>query len=162
MGFPALIVTVSPERLLVWSPGERKAWTGRPSRAALTRWLGLPVDPEILIRFLAGHVPLPPDGAPIQVAEDRGPHVVFEHGGLRERVWVDPAGQPARVQLDNGQRLVVTFERGVTGQLQALLVEAPGQSVEARLRYVSGESVAPPPAAFELRLPPDVAIEPID
>jgi hypothetical protein len=162
IGFPAFIVTVSPERLLIWSPAEGKAWTGRPTAAALARWLGLPVEPPTLIRLLAGYVPTPGEGIPVRVAEDRGPHVVFERGGLRQQVWVDPAGQPARVQLANGQRLVATFERTLGGPLQTLVVEAPGQSAEVRLRYISGEYLTPPPDAFELRLPADVVIESLD
>jgi hypothetical protein len=162
IGFPALVATAGPDRLLVWVPLERKAWAGRPTPQAMARWLGVPAAPDIVIRLLAGQVPLPPAGVPVRVAEDRGPHLVFEQGGTRQRVWVTPDGDPARVELTNGQRFTVTFERAVTGPVTGVFLEAPGQSLEARLRYVSGEYVTPPPEAFELTLPPDVAVERLD
>jgi len=162
LGFPAAIVIAGPERLLVWSPSERKAWIARPTHDAMARWLGLPVAPEMLIRLLAGQVPLPPPDVPVRVAEDGGPHLLVQYGGVRQRVWVTPEGQPARFDLANGHRLTVTFERTVTGQIGGLVVEAPGQSLEARVRYLSADYVTPPPGAFELTLPPDVAVERLD
>ncbi len=162
LGFSALVVTAGPDRLLVFSPGDGRAWSARPTAAAMTRWIGLPVEPAVLIRFLAGHVPLPPEGTPVRAGEDRGPHLLFERNGVTERIWVGAEGQPARVELEDGRRVTATFERAVTGQLISLLVEVPSQSLEAQLRYLSGEYVAPSPAAFELTLPPDLPIERVD
>ena len=163
IGFPAVVLTAGPDRILVFSPVERRAWTGRPTPEAMARWIGVPVEPETLIRLLTGHVPPPPDGVPVRVAEDRGPHVVFERGALRQRVWVTPEGQPARFGRENGQRLTVTFDRTVSGQIQGLVLEAPSHSLEMRLRYISGEYInTPPPGAFELQLSPDVPVERID
>ncbi|HEV8308300.1 MAG TPA: hypothetical protein VGW35_11595 [Methylomirabilota bacterium] len=162
LGLPALIVTTGPESLTIYSPTERKAWRARPTPESMNRWLGVPVRPETLIRLLAGHVPTPPPGVAVRVAEDRGAHIVFEADGARQRVWVTAEGQPARLQLENGERLTVTFERALGGGLQELVVEAPGRSLEAHLRYVSGENMAPPPDAFELPIPPGVPIEAVD
>ncbi|HEV8672908.1 MAG TPA: hypothetical protein VGX21_02590 [Methylomirabilota bacterium] len=162
LGLPAVIVVAGPERLLAYSPAERRAWTARPTPEAMGRWLGVPVEPETLIRLLAGYVPPPPDGVAVRVAQERGPHLVFERGALRERVWVTAEGQPARLQLENGQRLTATFERAIGGPVQALALEVPRQSLEVHLRYISGEYVAPPPEGFEIVLPAGVTIEQLD
>ena len=162
LGFPAVVVTVGPDRLLVVSPGERKAWSARPTPEALGRWIGVPLPPDTLIRLLVGYVPTPPDGAPVRLAEERGPHLVFPQGRVTERVWLTAAGQPARVELDDGQRITAIFDRTVDGQLQGLAVEAPSQSLELRLRYISGEYLAIPPEAFELILPAGMLIESVD
>jgi hypothetical protein len=161
-GFPAVIVTVGPDRLLVVSPGERKAWTARPTPEALARWVGVPVPPDTLIRLLAGAVPPPPPGAAIRVEEDRGPHLVFANGNATERVWVSAEGLPARLELADGQRVTATFERTVEGQLESLVVEAPAQSLEVHLRYISGDYLAVPPDAFEIAVPPDMPVERVD
>ena len=161
-GFPALIVTISPDRLLVLSPGERKAWTARPTAATVARWIGVPVPPDVLIRLLAGAVPPPPAGATIRVEEDRGPHLVFANGRVTERVWVTGEGLPARLALVDRQRVTATFERTVDGTLQSLVIEAPAESLEVHLRYISGEYLALPPDAFEIALPPDIPVERVD
>jgi len=163
LGLPAVVVTVGPERLLVVSPGERKAWSGRPTPEALGRWIGVPLPPDTLIRLLVGYVPPPPDGAPVRVAEDRGPHLVFAQGRATERVWVTAEGRPARLELDDDRRrITATFDRTVDGQLQGLAVEARSQSIEVHLRYISGEYLAVPPEAFELTLPAGMPIESVD
>ena len=163
LGLPAVVVTVGPDRLLVVSPGERKAWSARPTPEALGRWIGVPLPPDTLIRLLVGYVPPPPDGAPMRVAEDRGPHLVFAQGRATERVWVTAEGRPARLELDDDrQRITATFDRTVDGQLQGLAVEARSQSIEVHLRYISGEYLAVPPEAFELVLPAGMLIESVD
>jgi hypothetical protein len=162
MGLPSLVATAGPDQVLVFNPVERWAWTARPTPAAMTRWLGVPIEPETLIRLLVGHVPPPPEGAPVQVAEQSGPHLVYQRGSVRQRVWVTPDGQPARLALEDGQRMTATFTRGVNGLLQGLEIEVPGQSLEVRLRYISGEYGPPPAAAFELTVPPGIAVEAVD
>jgi hypothetical protein len=162
MGLPALVATAGPEQVLVFNPVERWAWTARPTPAAMARWLGVPIEPETLIRLLVGHVPPPVDGTPVQVAEQSGPHLVYQRGAVRQRVWVTPDGLPARLALEDGQRLTATFTRGVNGQLQGLEIEVPGQSLEVRVRYISGDYTAPPAAAFELTVPDGIRVESLD
>jgi hypothetical protein len=98
----------------------------------------------------------------VQVAEQSGPHVVYQRGPVRQRVWVTPGGQPARLALENGHRVTATFTRGVNGQLQGLEIDVPSQSLEVRVRYISGEYAAPPAAAFELTVPPGIRVESVD
>lgn len=162
LGFPAIVVTAGPERLLVFSPTERRAWSARPTAEAMNRWLGVPIEPQTLTRILAGHVPPPPDGVPVRVAQDRGPHLLFERAGVTQRVWVTAEGRPARFELANGQRVTATFDRTVDGQILSVSLEVPSQSVEAQLRYLSGDSIALPPEAFEITVPPGVVIERVD
>src|SRR5262249_17422607 len=145
LGLPAAVVTVGPDRLLVFSPTERTAWTARPTAEAMGRWLGAPVEPPALIRLLTGQVPLPPDGTPVRVGQGGGPPLVFQRGAVTARVWVTTDGRPARLELENGRRVTATFDRAVDGQLIALAVEVPSQSIEVRLRYISGENAALPP-----------------
>jgi hypothetical protein len=159
LGFPALVVTAGPEQMLVFSPTERQAWSARPTPQAMERWLGVPVVPDTLIRLLVGWVPAPPEGATVRVAEDRGPHLLVERDRLKQRIWVTAEGRPARVELENGTRVTVTFERGVDGNVQSLAVEAPGQELEVALRYISAEYAPAPQAAFDLRLPPGVPVD---
>jgi hypothetical protein len=162
LGFPALVVTAGPERLLVFSPTERRAWSARPTAEAMSRWLGVPLEPQTLTRILTGHVPAPPEGAALRVTQERGPHLRFERAGVIQRVWVTAEGHPARFELANGQRVTATFERTLDGRIVSVALEVPKQSVEAQLRYVSGESIALPPEAFEIAVPPDVVIERVD
>ncbi|MBI3458205.1 MAG: hypothetical protein HY002_20740 [Candidatus Rokubacteria bacterium] len=162
LGLPAVVVTAGPDRLLVFSLTERKAWTARPTAEAMSRWIGVPLRPETLIRLLAGQVPPPPEGVSVRVAPGADAHVEFEQGNVRQQVWVTVEGQPARLQLENGQRLTATFDRTINGQLVGLALEVPSQSLEVRLRYISGENTAPPPEAFEIVLPPGVPIEHVD
>jgi len=162
IGLPAVVVIVGPDRLLVFSPTERKAWTARPTAEAMGRWLGAPVEPPVLIRLLTGHVPLPPDGTPVRVGRDRGPHLVFQRDAVTERVWVTTEGRPARLELENGRRVTATFDRAMDGQIVSLAVEVPSQSLEVHLRYISGEYAAPPLEAFELAVPAGVPIERVD
>jgi hypothetical protein len=163
LGFPAFLVTAGPERVLVLNPIERRAWSARPTADAMGRWIGVPVDPAILIRLLAGHVPLPPEGVPVQLAEDRGPHLAFTHNGVTERVWVTVEGLPLRVEFEEGRyRVRATFARAVNGLLVGVNIEVPDRSIEAEVRYLSGETRALPPEAFELPIPADVPIERVD
>jgi hypothetical protein len=162
LGFPALVVTAGPERIVVFSPSERRAWTAGPTAEAMNRWIGVPLQLETLIRILAGRVPAPPEGVAVRVTPDPSPHIVFERGAVRQRVWVTPGGEPARLQLENGERVTATFEWAVNGRLQSLVVEAPGQSTEVHLRYISAEPTTPTPDAFELLVPPGVTTESLD
>jgi hypothetical protein len=163
LGFPALILTAGPERVLVLNTMERRAWSARPTVDAMGRWFGVPVEPGILIRLLAGHVPLPPEGVPVQLAEDRGPHLAFTHAGVTQRVWVTAEGLPLRVEIEEGrQRVLATFARAVTGLLVGVNIAVPARAIEAEVRYLSGETRALPPEAFALSLPADVPIEQVD
>jgi hypothetical protein len=162
LGFPAIVVTAGPDRLLVFSPTERRAWSARPTAEAMNRWLGVPLEPQTLTRILTGHVPALPDGTPVRVTQDRGPHLVFERAGVTQRVWVTAEGRPARLELANGQRVTATFDRTVDGQIASVTLEVPRQSVEAQVRYISGDSVALPLEAFEITVPPGVVIERVD
>jgi hypothetical protein len=158
-GLPALIVVAAPERLTVFNPAERRAWTGRPSQAAMTRWLGLPVEPAALIALLLGRAPQPPDAAAVRVMDGRSPHLVFQRGSGTYRVWLGSDGNPLRVQIEDGASVTVAFERNVDGGLYGFTAEVPAQAVRARLRYLAVEAGAPPPDVFDLVIPPGVAIE---
>jgi hypothetical protein len=160
IGFPALIVVAGPERVLVFSPAERRAWSAQPTAEAMGRWVGVPLEPAVLIRLLAGQVPLPPEGVPVQHAEDREPHLFFTHDGVTERVWVTVEGLPARVEFQEGrQRVLATFARTMSGQLVGVNIQVPARSIEAEVRYLSGETLAPPAQAFELPIPAGIPVE---
>lgn len=161
-GFPALVATAGPERVTVFRPLERKAWTARSTPDAVARWLGVALPPDILIGLLVGHVPTPPDPTSVRVVTSPSPHLAFDRELIRHRVWVTPEGQPARLLLENGERLAVSFEWAVNRALQSLRVEVPSQGAAMDLRYISAEPVGPPPEAFELLLPVDVQIERFD
>ncbi len=161
-GFPALVATVGPDRVTIFRPLERAAWTARPTPEAVGRWLGAPVPPEVLIGLLAGHVPPPLDPADVRLGTTDGPHLEFERGSTRQRVWVTPQGQPARLLLDAAEPLRVTFEWTVSRSLYSLRVEVPNPGAELSVRYISAESVTPSPQAFELTLPTDVRVERLD
>jgi len=158
-GLPALVATGGPGGFTVFRPVERKAWTARPTADAVSRWLGVPMPPELLPRLLAGQVPPPTDPGAVRVARDRGSPITFERGALRVRAWPRSDGQPARVLLENGERLLVDLEWAVNGALQSVRLEAPGRAAEVLIRYVAGEYVSPPPEAFELILPADIQVE---
>jgi hypothetical protein len=162
LGLAVLVVTAGPEEVLVWSLVERRAFVARPTRESMTRWLGLPLEPPVLIRLLVGLVPPPADPASLRLGRDGSPHLAFDEGGVNHRVWVTAEGDPVRLELRDGDRIMVTFERNPDGSLQGLAIEAPGQAVEARLRYLYAEAVAPPAEAFELHLPREIRPERID
>jgi hypothetical protein len=163
IGFPALLVVAGPERVLVFSPVERRAWSAQPTAEAMGRWVGVPLEPAVLIRLLAGYVPLPAESVPVQHGEDRGPYLLFTHNGVTERVWVTVEGQPARVEFQEGrQRVLATFARTVTGQLVGVNIEVPARSIEAEVRYLSGETVAPPAEAFDLPIPAGITVERVE
>jgi len=162
LGLPALIVTAGPEQLLVWSATERRAWTGRPTPESLGRWLGVPLPPASLIRLLVGQVPPPSDPASARFEERGGRHLVFDRESVRHRVWVTAEGYPVRLQLDGARSVTAKFERTPTGGFLALSIEVPDQKLEAQIRYLFAESVAPPREAFEVRLPPGVRVEQAD
>lgn len=159
LGLPALVVVTAPERLTVFSPIERRAWTGRPTPAAMNRWLGLPVDPDALIQLLVGRVPLPPDSAAVRAVAAPSPYLAFQRSGGAYRVWVGPEGYPVRIQIEDGAGIIVAFERGVDGTLRSLTAEVPAQALRAQLRYLAVEAIAPPADVFELLIPPGVPIE---
>jgi hypothetical protein len=162
IGLPMFVITLGPERLLVLNLAERQGWSAQPTPQAVSRWLGAPIAPESLIRLLAGHAPPLPAGAAARAGQDRGPHLVFQDGRRTERIWVTPAGDPARVELEDGRRITTTFDRAVGGQVQALTVDVPSESVEIHLRYVSGEYVTVPAEAFEIAVPAGIPIERLD
>lgn len=162
LGLPALVVSAGPDRVTVFSAAEGRAWTARPTAEAMGRWLGVPVPPDTLIRLLVGRVPLPPDGASARVATDGAIEVAPEGGAPRQRVWVTERGWPARIELEDGEVLTAAFEWTVGGVLQSVTVSAPRRAVEAHVRYGSAEHIAPPPEAFEIVLPPGVAIQQLD
>lgn len=161
-GFPALVATVGPERITVFRPLDRKAWTARPTPDAVTRWLGTPLAPDLLIGLLAGRVPLPPDPTVVRVETASRPHLAFERGAARYRVWVTPQGRPGQLLVEDGERLTVDFEWTVSGDLQSVRAQVPARGAELTVRYISAEYVSPPPEAFELLLPADVELERID
>jgi hypothetical protein len=162
IGLPIFVITLGPERLLVLNLAERQGWSAAPTSQTVGRWLGAPIPPEWLIRLLAGHIPPPPAGAAVRAGQDRGPHLIFQGGRLTERVWVTPSGHPARVEMEDGRRITATFDRTVDGQVQALTVDVPSESVEIHLRYVSGDYVTPPAGAFEVAVPAGMSIERLD
>lgn len=162
LGLPALVVSAGPDRVTVFSVAEGKAWSARPTPDAMGRWLGVPVAPETLIRLLAGRVPLFPDDPTVRLASNGALELGFERGAPRQRVWVTPRGQPARLELEDGERLTATFEWTVTGGLQSVTLVIPRRSVEAYIQYLSAEYVAPPREAFEIVLPPGVILERVD
>jgi hypothetical protein len=162
LGFPIFVIVLDPERLLVLNLAERRGWSAQPTAQAVGRWLGAPIPPASLIRLLAGYAPPPPDGVAPRAGQERGPHLVFQDGRLTERIWVTPSGEPGRVEVENGRRITATFDRTVNGQVQALTVDVPGESVVIYLRYLSGEHVTPPGDAFQVAVPPGIPIERLD
>ena len=161
-GIPALVVTASPERVLVFRPLERLATTARASPEAVARWLGAPIPPEVLIGLLVGRIPTPPDAATVRVEERPSPHLVLERPSIRHRVWVTPDRQPVRLDVEGGERLTATFERLVDGRVGTVHLDVPGRDAGVTLRYLSAEYVTPPPDAFEVILPVDVKLERVD
>jgi hypothetical protein len=161
-GLPALVASVTPERIVVFQPGDRTAWTSPPTPEALARWLGTPVAPATLIGLLAGRVPLPADLDEVRVDADGGPHLAWSRGSIRHRAWVTPDGQPARLSLDNGHSLTVAFTWGPGSIPGSLAVEAPARQAEVTLSYLSVEYTAPAHDLFELALPAGVRIEHLD
>jgi hypothetical protein len=162
IGFATLVVVAGPDQVVVFNPGERRAWVAGSTGEGVGRWLGIPLPPATLIRLLAGFVPMPPDGAPARLVPDGDAVLLLGPGGMTRRVRVGPDGRPSQLEQDDGQRLVARFDRTVDGRLQSLSLEVPRQSLEVHLRYISGESLAPPPGAFELALPPTVRPERVD
>jgi hypothetical protein len=161
IGLPALVLTVAPDRLLVYSPTEGKAWTARPTAEAMGRWLGTPVEPAALIRLLTGHVPPPADGTPVRVGQDRGPHVVLQREAGIERVWVTTEGRPCRAQELDPPSLssVRACERLPAGQGQrgGFHDQVGGEGVRGMVHIQSGpdrrESV--PASAVDRAATPD-------
>ena len=158
-GFPALAAVASPERILIVRPLERKALAARPTPEAVKRWLGVPLDPETLIRLLVGQVPHPDPGT-LRVESTPSPHLSYTRGGVRHHVWLTVGSQPARLTID-GQAILVGFEWTATANLQAIQVDGPNQA-QLSLRYISAEYASLPPEAFELLLPADFPVESLD
>ena len=161
-GFPALVATAGPDRITIFRPLERRATIARPTPEAVARWLGAPFPLEVLIGLLVGRVPPPDEPTAVQVGGSDGSHLVYRRGAVEQWVWVTSQGQPARLSLRGSESVTVTFEWALGGHLQSVWVEAPQQHAAIRLRYLSVESVAPPPEAFELLLPVDVEVERLD
>lgn len=157
-GLPALVATASPERVVVFRPLERAAWTGRPSPDAVGRWLGAPLPPDVLIGLFVGRVPPPPDPARVRIQGGHDPHLAFERDGIAHRVWVTPEGRPARLLIEGDERVSVTFEWAPGGPLEGVRVEVPGRGAALVLRYLSVELSTPPEDSFELALPVDVRL----
>lgn len=162
-GFPALVATAGPERIVIFRPLEGKASIAGATPEALARWLGAPLPLDVLIALLVGHVPLPADPGAVRVESgEGGPSLVYARGGVGHRVWLTPERRPARLLLDGGERATVTFTWAVGEHLQGLKIEVPGRQAELSLRYLSAEYVFPPPEAFELLLPVNAQVEHLD
>jgi hypothetical protein len=163
-GFPALVATAGPDDITIFSVLERRAHVGRPSPAAVERWLGVPLLPVTLIRLLIGNVPPPRDPGTITVETTPSSHLAWTEDGVRHRVWVAANGRPARLELDaaGGDHIAAEFEWSVGGPLAGLWVHAPEREAELLVRYLSAEYVASPPEAFRLTLPADVPVEQLD
>jgi hypothetical protein len=162
LGLPSLIMTAGPDGILVWNPIERAAWIGQPTPESVSRWLGIPLAPATLLRILVGTVPLPTDPATARFEERGGVHLVFEEDAVRHRVWVTAEGAPVLLKIEAREELTARYSRNAAGLLEALSIEAPGQRIEAQIRFLVAEPVSPPPEAFLVRIPPGVRIERVD
>jgi hypothetical protein len=162
MGLPSLVALAGPERLVLFRPFERRAFAGPATPDALARWVGAPVPVDVLVTVLAGQVPLPEDPAGVRVERAGGAHLAWERAGLPLAVWVTPQGLPGRLRVDAGEVLLVDFTWTVTAQVQNLTLTAPRRRAELGVRYISAEYAAPPPGAFELLLPADIRLEPLE
>jgi hypothetical protein len=162
LGVPLLIVTAGPDELTVFLPAERRAFRGPPTPEAMTRWLGLPVAVPTLIRLLIGTVPVPDEPTLLKVVGRDDWHLAFDRDGVHHQVWVGGTGEPAAFEFRNGGRLRGRFQRTVDGGLQELQLDVPGRALEAVVRYAVVEPVTPPIEIFQIRLPPDIAIERAD
>jgi hypothetical protein len=161
LGFPALVATAGPDRIVVFRPFERRAMTGAPTPEAVQHWLGVPVDPAALVGLLVGYVPAPDPGT-LRTEGGTDPHLVYAHRGVRHRVWVTAAGFPARLLVDEKPGFSATYDWTVDGHVQRLQVDVPDREVHLTLRYVSVEAASPPPEAFVLTLPPDIKTDRLD
>jgi hypothetical protein len=163
-GLPAVVATAGPDDITVFHVLERRAQTGRPSREAVARWLGVPLDLQTLIRLLVGNVPPPPDPHAIVVDTAPTPHLTWTENGLRHRVWVTANGRPTRLLLAGvgGDWLTADFEWNVGGGLVGLRVEAPERGAELEVRYLTAEQGQNPPEAFRLTIPQGVPVKPLD
>jgi hypothetical protein len=164
-GLPALVATAGPDEIMVFRVLERRAQTGRPTPAAVERWLGMPLPPTTLIRLLVGHVVPPADPSAIAVESAPGPHLVWTDEGIRYRVFVTTAGRPARLVLEGAQggrdRLETEFEWSDVG-LTAVRMAAPERGAELVVRYLSAEYVQSPPDAFRIAIPAGVPVQSLD
>ena len=163
-GLPALVATAGPDDVTIFRVLERRAQVGRPSPAAVERWLGVPLPPATLIRLLLGNVPPPRDPNAIAVETTPTSHLAWTEDGVRHRVWVAANGRPARLVLDagGGDQITAEFEWSVGGPLAGLRVQAPERAAELLVRYLSAEYIVSPPEAFRLTLPADVPVERLD
>jgi hypothetical protein len=165
-GLPALVATAGPDEIMIFRVLERRAQTTRPSPEAVERWLGVPLPPVTLIRFLAGNVPTPADPQTVTMESTPTPHLMWVENGVRHRVWVTAEGQPARILLERatgeGDPLAADFEWAVGGVIAAVHVEAPAKGSELRVRYLSIEYRENPPEAFRLTLPADIPVQRLD
>ncbi|HZS34015.1 MAG TPA: hypothetical protein VFC42_11620 [Methylomirabilota bacterium] len=162
-GLPAVVGTAGPEGVTVFRVLEREAQVGAATPEVVAHWLGVPLPPEMLIRLLVGNVPPPePEAAALEAAAP--PRLAWSSGAARYQAWVGPEGHPTRLVVDSeGQeRLQAEFERAATGELLGLRLAAPARRGEVTLRYLSVEPGPVPPEAFQLALPADVRVQPID
>src|SRR5262249_45084521 len=74
-GLRMAAIPLGPARLRALSLVERRAWSAAPTPEALSRWIGVALPRDTLIRLLAGYAPAPPGVAPT-AGQDRGPHLV--------------------------------------------------------------------------------------
>jgi hypothetical protein len=163
-GLPALVATAGPDDITIFRVLDRQAQTGRPSPAAVERWLGVAIAPGTLIRLLVGNVPTPADPLTVVVEDTPSPHLSWTEDGVRHRVWVTAEGRPARLQLDSagGNRLTTDYQWSAAGGLVTVHFEAPDRDAEVTVNYLSAEFVENPPDAFRLVLPPDIPVQRLD
>ncbi len=162
-GLPAVVGTAGPEGVTVFRVLEREAQVGAATPEVVAHWLGVPLPPEMLIRLLIGNVP-PPEPEAAALEGGSPPRLTWSANGARYQASLGPEGHPTRLVVDSeGQeRLQAEFERAPAGELLGLRLTAPVRRGEVALRYLSVEPGPVPPEAFQLALPADVRVQPID
>ena len=134
-GPPILVVAGSPESVTVWEVLQNRAYLLPSTPEANRRWLGLALSAEDLVAFLAGQVrpmPAPRTGALMPPDETGSPLRLSGPEGT-QRIWLDPAGHPLKVEWTEGKSpLRVTFTRGEGGG-------DPAPPREIRLQTLDGK-----------------------
>jgi hypothetical protein len=165
-GLPALVATAGPDDITIFRVLDRQAETGRPSPAAVERWLGVALPLTTLIRLLVGNVPPPTEPSAVVVEEAPSPHLAWTEDGVRHRVWVTAEGRPARLALEaadgGSSRLTADYVWSGPGGLVSVRLESPDRDAEVVVRYLSAEYVENPPEAFRLVLPSDIPVQRLD